>query len=98
MIEVSVALREGGGCPPCYGLVNISVALQWGGEWGEITPKTEKSRDCFFLTLLYLNHSILTFIAPRNDSGGVLVFECKWVTMERERNGLLWCVNAGLLW
>ena len=49
MIEVSVALREGGGCPPCYGLVDISVALQWGeGEWGEITPKTEKSRDCFF--------------------------------------------------
>ena len=29
-------------------------------------------------------------IAPRNDSGGVLVFEGKWVTMERERNGLLW--------
>ena len=38
------------GCPPCYGLVNITVALQWGG--GEITPKAEKS----------LNHSILTFI------------------------------------
>ena len=51
MIEVSVALREGGGCPPCYGLVNISVALQCVGG-GEITPKAEKS----------LNHSILTFI------------------------------------
>ena len=38
------------------------------------------------------------FIAPQNDSGGVLVFECKWVTMERERNGLLWCVYDGLLW
>ena len=37
-------------------------------------------------------------IAPRNDSGGVLVFEGKWVTMERERNGLLWCVYDGLLW
>ena len=37
----------------------------------------------------------LTFIAPQNDSGGVLVFECKWVTMERERNGLLWCVYDG---
>ena len=54
MIEVSVALREGGGCPPCYGLVNISVALQWGGggggggEWGEITPKTEKVVTVFF--------------------------------------------------
>ena len=33
---------------------------------------------------------IFRFIAPQNDSGGVLVFECKWVTMERERNGLLW--------
>ena len=34
--------------------------------------------------------SKIELIAPQNDSGGVLVFEGKWVTMERERNGLLW--------
>ena len=33
---------------------------------------------------------VKSFIAPQNDSGGVLVFEGKWVTMERQRNGLLW--------
>ena len=48
-----MALREGGGCPPFYGLVNISVVLQWGGVGvggggGEITPKTENSCDWFF--------------------------------------------------
>ena len=33
-----------------------------------------------------------------NDSGGVLVFEGKWVTIEGEHNGLLWSVHNGLLW
>ena len=50
MIEVSVALREGGDCPQCYGLVNISVALQWGlmgaPHWGvsggRLPPKQKK--------------------------------------------------------
>ena len=31
----------------------------------------------------------LLIVAPKNDSGGVLVFEGKWVTLERA-NGLLW--------
>ena len=48
---------------------------------------------------LLLHHACTNkIIAPRNDSGGVLVFECKWVTMERERNGLLWRMYDGLLW
>ena len=32
----------------------------------------------------------LLIVAPQNESGGVLVFEGKWVTTERQRNGLLW--------
>ena len=46
MIEVSVALREGGVAPHAM----VWLIYMWGG--GEITPKAEKS----------LNHSILTFI------------------------------------
>ena len=38
MIEVSVALRERGGCPHAMvWLINISVALQW-GEGGSDLP------------------------------------------------------------
>ena len=60
------------------------------GVCGEVYTQAEVSMGCMCFTNQLFTVTSNGFIAPRNDSGGVLVFECKWVTMERERNGLLW--------
>ena len=60
MIEVSVALREVRVAP--HAMVWLIYLWRYSVGGGDYPKNRKKSCDWFFLTLLYLNHSILTFI------------------------------------